>query len=439
MKKVLILGAGMVSKPIIDYFLDKTEHEVTIATLNSEEAENMVNNRKNGKVYKWHSSDLTMLDELVSETDIVITILPKTMHIIAAEACLRNKKNMVCASHISPEMAALEEKVKDNNLIFLNEIGEVPGLDHLSIQKTIDEIKNDGGRITSLKTYGSGIPAFESNNNPFGYKFSWSPKGLLRAANAAAVYYENGKKFEVPGEELFEKFWLVDIEGLGTFEAYPNKDSTRYKTFYGLEENVTLYRGLLRYTGWCNTMNKLKKLKLTDDENIHNYENITYSEFVANIINSKNDNIESEVAEYFDIDGKDDFINKLKWLGLFENNKISIKKGTNADVLVDLMIKKMSYTSEEKDMIIIHNEIAAEINNDLEKRTSTLVLKGIPNGELAMARAVGLPIAVVANIILEGKVKKTGVIIPNLPEIYEPALDELKSFGFEFKYKNTLC
>ncbi len=433
MKNVLILGAGMVTKPMADYFLDKCKYNVVMATRTISKAEHIINNRSNAKAISWTTDDHTLLDKLVNDVDIVISMLPPTQHIPVAKTCLKYKKNMITASYLSPEMLALDENAKQQNIIFLNEIGEDPGIDHMGAKRMIDEIKNEGGRIISLTSYGAGLPSFEYNRNPFGYKFSWSPKGVLMAARTPAAYLKEGKRIDVSGELLFDHHWLVDIEGLGTFETYPNRDSTVYREYFELDEDVSLYRGILRFIGWCNTLRKLKKLNLLDDDNEQIFENKTYREYTISL--TGNDNNSEGIAEFLNVEVNDDIIKRLKWLGLLDDKIITLNKGTNADLLIDLMIKKMSYQNHEKDMVIVHDEIVAKFEDRYEKRLSTMVVEGIPGGDTAMSRAVSLPAAIAAKHILENEITVKGVLIPTLPEIYNPVLNELELFGYKFDHK----
>jgi saccharopine dehydrogenase-like NADP-dependent oxidoreductase len=436
MVKILILGAGMVTKPMADYFLDRCKYHVVMATRTISKARKIINGRSNAKAITWTTDDRSLLDKLVSDVDIVISMISPTLHIPVAKACLKYKKNMVTTSYLNPEMLALDKNAKEQNVIILNEVGEDPGIDHMGAKRMIDEIKNEGGQVVSLASYGAGLPSFEHNRNPFGYKFSWSPKGVLMAARTPAAYLKEGKRIDVPAEQLFDHHWLVDIEGLGTFETYPNRDSTRYREYYELEENVSLYRGLLRFMGWCNTISHLKRLYLLDDDSQKVFENKTYSEFTASLIGKvKSTNVALETAKFLKVDEKDDIIKRLRWLGLFDDKNILLNKGTNADLLVVLMLEKMSYQAHEKDMIIVHDEIVAKFKDRYEKRTSTMMVEGISAGDSAMSRAVSFPAAIASKHILENKIAPKGVHIPVLPEIYNPVLDELEQFGFEFKHK----
>jgi saccharopine dehydrogenase-like NADP-dependent oxidoreductase len=368
-------------------------------------------------------------------------MVPKPMHINVAKSCLRCNKNMVTTAYEIPELMALDKEVKEKGLLFLNELGEVPGIDHFGTQLLLDEIKKDGGQILSLKSYGSGLPAYEFNNNPMLYKFSWDPNTVFVAAQTAAQYIENGKKIKVPGDKLFTHFWLTEVEGLGTFETYPNKDVEKYVKPFGLPDNITFYRGLLRYSGYCNNLRNIMELGYLDKETVHKFSNVTYRQLLASLIGSDTtEDLEFKVAKYLTVYENADIIHRLTWLGLFDDRTIDLIEGTKLDVLLDRMLKRMSYEPHESDMIILHIEVIAEFEKGRkEKRLATMVNKGIPYGDSAMSRAVALPAAISARLILEGKIKATGLRMPpNLPELYKPVLEELETFGFIFKRQNIM-
>jgi saccharopine dehydrogenase (NADP+, L-glutamate forming) len=438
MKNIAIIGAGLMVKPIVDYFLNKNEYTVTLADREIDKAIKIKAGREKCIALEWSNNDKKQLDNIVEASDVVISMVPKPIHIFIVRSCLKFKKNMVTAAYEVPEILELKDEIEKSGILILNELGEVPGMDHFGTQLVLDQIKEDGGHVVSLNSYGSGIPAFESNNNPMGYKFSWDPRTVFVAAQTAAAYMEKGKKISIPGDKLFENFSFIEIKDLGTFETYPNKNVEKYIKPFGLDRNASFYRGLLRYSGYCNNMRYLGALDLFKNETSQQLSNKTYQEFTASLINSTSiENLEKQVADYLNIDFNSDIIHRIKWLGLFDTKTIPLTEGTNLDVLLDLMLKKMKYEDNEKDMIILHIEAIAEFENSRkEKRTATMVVKGIPYGETAMSRAVGLPTAIAARLIVDEKVKGTGLKIPpTLPELYKPALEELKEYGFEFTTK----
>ncbi len=438
MKNIAIIGAGLMTKPMVDYFIDEFGYKIIMLNRTLSKAEKIIGNRPLGKALGWANNNTETLDRVIKDADIVISMVPKPLHIKVAKSCLKYKKNMITASYEIPELMALKEDVEKQGILILNELGEVPGMDHFGTQMLLEEIKNDGGRIISLNSYGSGIPAFESNNNPMGYKFSWDPRTVFVAAQTAGAYLVKGEKTYIPGDKLFEKFWFVDIDGLGTFETYPNKDVEKYIKPFGLDDDVSFYRGLLRYSGYCNNMSYMEALGLFDSEKVNNLNDKTFRQFTASLINAgSSPNIEQSVANYLKIKSNSDIIHRLKWLGLFDDILIPLDKGTNLDVLLNRMLEKMQYAPGEKDMIILHIEIIAGFKNGKkEKRIATMVVKGDPEGETAMSRAVALPTAIAARLVVDGVIKTTGLKMPpNLPELYKPALEELKKFGFEFLTK----
>jgi saccharopine dehydrogenase (NADP+, L-glutamate forming) len=368
-----------------------------------------------------------------------VSMIPPSMHVIVAKVCLKHGKNMVTTSYISPEMMALDEEAKKAGIIILNEIGEDPGIDHMGAMQMINQVKLEGGKITSLNSYCSGIPSYENNNNPYGYKFSWSPRGLLKAAQTPAVYIQRGRKIEVSGNDLFDNSWLVDVEGLGTFETYPNRDSTNYIKDYGLEGVSDFYRGLLRYPGYCNSIQSMKDLNLLNEEESHDLQDVTYRQFTAALVGvDKDTDIEQALADKLNLKVSSDVIKQLQWLGLFDDVAIPISKGTNADVLLGLMQERMAYGDHEKDMIILHNEVVAEFDNRMEKRSMTMKVEGRPFGHSAMARAVSLPAAISSRLILEGTIRSKGVLRPINEEIYKPVLAELAENDYKFELKTQV-
>ena len=438
MKKVAIVGAGLMTQPLVDYFINNCGYQVIVLNRTLEKAEKVVDGRTAGRAVEWSNNDPDILDNVIREVDIAISMVPKPIHIHVAKSCLRNGKNMLTTAYEIPELLALKDEVEEKGLLILNELGEVPGMDHFGTQMVLDEIKEEGGRVISLNSYGSGLPSFESNNNPMGYKFSWDPRTVFVAAQTAAAYLKNGKKIEVPGDKLFEHFWYVDIDDLGTFESYPNKDVEKYVKPFGLDKDVSFYRGLLRFSGYCNHMKNVITLGLLKNDKVNNFTGKTYRQFTAALINEESpDNLEHKLCHYLNVESNADIVHRLKWLGFFDDEQININNGTNLDVLLDLMLKKMSYLPQEKDMIILHIDVLAEFPGGLkERRLATMVVKGIPQGASEMSRAVALPPAISAKLIVEGKIKAVGVLMPpTLPELYKPVLDELKNFGFEFKRK----
>ena len=441
MKKVAIFGAGMMTKPIADYLLDACNYQIIMIDQELSKARNVIGSRPLGKAVSLTIKNSHDLDPILREVDIVISMLPRPFHIHVAASCLRQGKSMLTTSYEPPEVLELANEAKKKSILFLNEMGEDPGIDHFGTQMLLDDIRNEGGKAIDIKSYGSGVPAFCHNNNPMGYKFSWDPSAFFTAARTAAAYYIKGKRLEVPGDRLFNHFHLVDVDGLGTFETYPNKDCKKYLEPFALKKDVSFYRGLLRYPGYCNNMRYLGEIGLFDLNKIKDFENVSYRQFTSSLVGADpakiNGKLEKKVAKFLNLDVNADFIHRLKWLGFFEDLPVNIKKGTRLDVLASRMLEKMSYESHEKDMIIVHIEIIAQFpDKHREKRTATMMMEGIPHGDSAMSRAVGLPVAIGARMVLEGQITTSGAHMPpTIPNLYRPALEELAKFGYVFKKK----
>lgn len=439
-KRVLVLGTGYVVKPLVDYFIDKCKYEVLVASRDNNNSGLIIAGRALGERVFWNAQPpYEELDNMVKNVDLVVSMIPPSMHVIVAKACIKNGVNMVTTSYVSPEMKALNEEAKKAGIIILNEIGEDPGIDHMGAMQMIDLARAEGGKIKSFLSYGSGIPSFEHNNNPYGYKFSWSPRGLLKAGQTPAAYIKGGKDIEISGNDLFENSWLVDVEGLGVFETYANRDTRNYIEDYGLEGVSDFYRGLLRHPGYCNAIQSLKDLNLLSEEESHNLKGVTYKQFTANLVGSEeNEDVVEAVANKLNLKKSSDIIKQIQWLGLFDNTEIPFSKGTNGDVLLGLMQDKMAYKDHEKDMIIIHNEAIVEFENRIEKRTATMKVEGRPYGHSAMSRAVSLPAAIASRLILEGTIRAKGVLIPISEEIYKPVLAELADNDYKFDIKTNV-
>jgi len=437
MKKVLIVGAGLMTRPMVDYFIDQCGYEVTMANRTLSKAEQVINGREAGKAVHWTPDNPDVLDKLVAESDIVISMVPKPIHKYVAAPCLKNRKSMLTSSYEIPELTSLHEEAKEKGILILNELGEVPGIDHFGTQMMLDEIKQNGGRVISLNSYGSNIPAFDSNNNPMGYKFAWDPRTFVMAAQTAAAYLEKGRKIVVPGDKLFENPWLVEIEGLGTFEAYPNKDVERYVEPFGLDEGVSFYRGLLRHPGYCDNMRHMITLGLFSDDHINDYKGKTYREFIASLIGvESNGNLEDAVAQHLNLSNDARIIHNLRWLGFFDDTEVAITNGTVLDVVLERMVAKMSYEPHERDMVIVHIDALAEYpGGHKERKLATMHAEGPQSGgDSAISEAVALPVAISTKMILEGRIKATGALMPpTLPELYQPVLEELSTFGYNFR------
>ena len=438
MKKALILGAGMVAKPIIDYLLKTGNIFITSATRTVAKAQNILQNRSNTQAVALLVDNDADLEKVIKPADIVISLLPYTYHVKTARICLRYGIPLVTTSYVSPQMKELDGEARAKNIIFLNEIGLDPGIDHMSAMRIIHSVEKRGGKITSFRSYCGGIPAPDSNTNPWGYKFSWSPRGVLMAGRNNARYLQDGKIVEIEGKDLFRNNWKMKIGGMD-LETYPNRDSMPYIELYGIKDTRTMFRGTLRYPGWCRTMLQVSQLGMLKENEIAGVKGHTYQEIFQQIlgIDQKTDPIEF-ISRTAGIDKKDDIIKKFEWLGLFSQTVCQLEKTTPIDFLSMVMQEKMQYKSKERDMIILHHEFEAEFQKQNESITSTLIDYGQVGGDSSMSRTVSLPAAIAVRMILEGKIKERGVRIPVDPEIYEPVLNELEELGIVCQEKTKV-
>jgi len=435
MKNVLVLGAGLVARPLVRYLLDQPDFKVIVASRTADKAKALVGTNPRGEAHGLDVTDARALADHIPKADLTISLVPYTHHVTVANLCIEYKKDMVTTSYVSDAMRQLDGAAKKAGIIILNEIGLDPGIDHMSAMRIIHDVQNNGGSVTSFYSYCGGLPAPEANTNPFGYKFSWSPRGVVLAGRNNARYLKDGKVIDIPGKDLFDHYWRLHVEGLGDFEAYPNRDSMGYIDIYGLKGISTMFRGTLRNAGWCKTWKKIADLGFLDDTKKHDFTKLTYKKFVGQLAGSASSDVKTDLAKHLRLEPKSDVIGRIEWLGLLEDKTPSLKEGSALDLLVAVLLQKLQYEKGERDMIVLRHEFEAHYPKKKEKITSTLVDYGIPNGDSAMSRTVGLPAAIASRMILQKKITPTGVHIPVLPEIYEPVLTELEQNGIKFTEK----
>jgi len=435
-KNVLVLGAGLVSKPMIDYLLNQADYFVTMASRTVSKAEKIIGGKENGKAIELNVKNDDLLEKLISESDLAVSLLPYPYHVKVAEFCIKHKKQMVTTSYVSEGMKALDKKAKDAGIIILNECGLDPGIDHMSAMRIIHDIEEKGGKVISFRSTTGALPSFEANNNPFGYKFSWAPRGVLLASKNPSKWLQDGEIVSYLGEQLFENYIIQDVPEIGSFENYPNRNSVPYKDIYGLKDAKTVYRGTFRMPGWCETMRKIVALGWLSEDPVKNFKGKTYGDLTRHLIKAKpNDDLVKSVAKYLDLNTYSTVIKRLEWLGLFSDKPLPDDRDTPLDYLNVITIRKMSLNKDERDMIVMHHEFIAEYSSKKEYITSTLLDFGIPNGDSSIARTVALPAAIAVKMILHGEIAITGVHIPVIPEIYNPILDELEEMNITFKEK----
>lgn len=426
-RKVTIFGAGLVVKPMVDY-LAGHGFEIIVASRTLSKAEKLAAPHANAKALQVLSTDLGKMEELVKASDLCVSLLPATMHVSVARLCIKHRKHMVTTSYISPEMRALDGAAREAGVMILNEIGVDPGIDHMSAMKIFHQVEAEGGKIVSFMSYCGGLPAPEANTNPLGYKFSWAPRGVLKAAGNGARYMLNGRIVEIEGKDLFRNYWLVDVEGAGTLEAYPNRDSLGYIDLYGLQYLKTMYRGTFRNISHCETWYILSQMGFFQEGEVFQNLSGTVQDFILTRMLQVGPGtcLRDLIIKKYNLPDYSVILKKFEWLGFFNDTPIPITEGAAIDVLTALMLEKMSYNPGERDLIVLHHQFLAEYPGKTTRITSTIIDYGIPDGDTSMARTVSLPAAIGVRMILEDKISLTGVHMPILPEIYLPVLEELE-------------
>ncbi|MBN2414803.1 saccharopine dehydrogenase NADP-binding domain-containing protein [bacterium] len=437
MHTVLILGAGMVTAPMVDYLSRQPDMRILLADVAPEKAEAIIAGRRNAVAEKLDVTDRDHLKNLVARADIVVSLVPYTYHPLVAGLCIEAGKPMVTASYVSDAMRRLDSAARAKGIILLNEIGLDPGIDHMSAMRIIHGVKEKGGTISSFYSYCGGLPAPDANTNPLGYKFSWSPRGVVLAGRNAAQYRKNNAVVTVENADLFAHTWMLEFEGIGKLEAYPNRDSLPYLDLYGLGDAASLYRGTLRYPGWCDSWLLISRSGLLDLKERSDLDGRTFNSLVADVTGlPPGPELKSAFARRFNVAENAPAVTNLEWLGLFSGETVPAGQKTVLDILSAQLLKHMQYDPGERDMIVLHHEFIADYpQKRTEKITSTLIAYGEPGGDSSMARTVSLPAAIAVKLILENRISLTGVQIPVTPEIYDPVLDELTDMGISFSEK----
>jgi saccharopine dehydrogenase (NADP+, L-glutamate forming)/spermidine synthase len=435
MARVVVFGAGLVTRPIVRYLLDQPDLELVVATRTVSKAEKMIDGHPQGTAKTLDVSDMSGVEEEVKVSDVVVSLLPYAYHVDVAKLCIKYKKHLVTTSYVGEPMMELDGASKEAGVLLLNECGLDPGIDHMSAMRIIHDVAKRGGKVVSFKSTTGALPAHEVNNNPFGYKFSWSPRGVLLASKNNARWLEDGKEVKVPAEQLFENYYMKDVPDTGTFENYPNRDSVPYKDIYGLKDAETVYRGTFRHTGWCETIRRIVALGWLGEEPLQGFSGNTYGDVTRHLIGAGADeDIAAATAKFLDVKVFSSVIKRLGWLGLFSDRPLPADKDNPLDYMNAITLDKMSLGADERDMTVMHHEFLAEMpGGKKEYITSTLVDYGIPGEDSSVARTVSLPAAIAVKMILDKKITDTGVHIPISESIYTPILDELEAYNVIFK------
>jgi len=443
MKKILVIGAGRSTSSLIQYLLFNAENEnwfITIADQSKDLANEAANNHNLAKAIAFDVNNDEERNRLIDEHDLIVSMLPAHMHISVAQDCIKYKKHMVTASYVSKEMKALNQQAIDAGIVMMNEIGVDPGIDHLSAMRVIDQIRNEGGELQAFETFTGGLVAPESDNNPWNYKFTWNPRNVVLAGQGVCKFIQNHRYKYIPYHKLFRRTEIIEIDSYGKFEGYANRDSLQYREIYNLENIPTMYRGTLRRPGFCKAWHYFVKLGATDDSYImEDSENMTNRQFINSFLPyNPNDSVELKFKHYFNIRQDDiEMYEKFEWLGIFEETKIGLKNATPAQILQHILEQKWKLAPEDKDMIAMWHRFRFKLNGEDKEIHSSMVVKGDDQKYTAMAKTVGLPVAIATKMILNGTISTPGVHVPITKEIYNPILDELENYGINFTEKEV--
>jgi saccharopine dehydrogenase-like NADP-dependent oxidoreductase len=440
MRKILIIGAGRSASSLIQYLISKSSSEnihLTIADISLALAAQKTKNQPNTSAIALDIQNETNRQAAIKNVDLVISMLPAHLHVEVAKDCLVFKKHLVTASYISADMQNLDAEAKKQGLIFMNEIGLDPGIDHMSAMRVLDQIREKGGEIIQFESFCGGLVAPESDTNSWKYKFTWNPRNVVLAGQGGvSKFIQEGKYKYIPYNKLFRRTEFMEIEGFGRFEGYANRDSLKYRSVYGLENIQTMYRGTLRRVGYSKAWDLLVQLGMTDDTYaMEDSENMSYRDFTnAFLPYHPSDSVELKLRHYLKIDQDDNVWEKLLELDLCNHNKfVGLKNATPAKILEKILSDQWTLSPDDKDMIVMYHKFGFILNGEKKQIDSTMVCIGDDQTYTAMSKTVGLPVGIAALQILNKKITTPGVQIPINKEIYNSVLNELAQHGVHFK------
>lgn len=437
--RILIIGAGRSSSALINYCLEKSEElgwSITVADADPAAAAAKVNGHPRGNPVWLDVNKTNDRRELIGRADIVVSLLPAHLHLEVAHDCIRLKRHLITASYVSQELYRLGDEARNRELIFMGEMGLDPGIDHMSAMQRINVIREMGAEIIAFRSFTGGLIAPESNNNPWGYKFTWNPRNVVLAGQGTAQYLQDGKLKFIPYQRLFRTTWDVTFPGYGEFEAYANRDSLLYRNQYKLDDIPTILRGTLRYPGYAEAWSALVKIGLTNaDFPILDSHRISYHELMEAFAPAGPGSVKDRIAQLLGVPSDGDVMERLVWLGLFRKKKIKLRDATPALILERLLLDKWKLAPEDKDLIVMQHQIDYTLDGKTYRDISNLSMEGKDATDTAMSRLVGLPMGIFTRLISKGKIKSTGVHIPTMKEVYEPVLKEMKKYGLKFTHE----
>jgi len=441
MKRILVLGAGRSSSACISYLIDNAlvnDWQITVGDFTKSAAKERIGTSANAVAISFNIDNTEASRAVISKADVVISLIPASFHPLVAKLCLAEKKHLLTASYVSDEMKTFNIEAKSKGLLFLNECGLDPGIDHMSAIQVIDKIKSQGGKLISFESFTGGLIAPETDpDNPWRYKFTWNPRNVVLAGQGTAKFLQNGKFKYIPYQQLFSRTTPMNVPGLGEYEGYANRDSLKYVEAYGLQECKTVIRGTIRNKGYCNAWNVLAQLGCCDDSyQLDNVKSMSHKDFIQSFLDTDS-NCEEIICKRFTISMDSEEMKRLRWSELFTDENVGLEKGTPAQVLEHILNKKWKLIPGDKDFIVMWHRFKYFISETEKEIQTWLTATGEDETQTAMAKTVGLPLAIACKLLLEGKFLSRGVAIPTQKEIYEPVLSELRNLGIRLEEKHS--
>jgi len=440
MKNILVLGAGMSTAALITYLLNNRQQhqwQITIADKDINHIKTKIGTTQEVTMTSFDLFDENQKNALISQADVVVSMMPARFHIHVAEACLKHQCHMVTASYATPELKALHDQFASKGLLMLCEMGLDPGLDHMSAMKVIDHIRNNGYTLEGFETFTGGLLAPSEDDNPWQYKFTWNPRNVVLAGQGTVKFIQEGRYKYIPYHRLFRRTEIIHIPEYGYFEGYANRDSLNYLDLYNLRGIKTLFRGTFRRPGYCKAWNIFVQLGATDDSyKMEGVANMTHRQFINSFLSyNPHDSVELKLAHYMNIEIDSEEMYRLRWLNLFEETPIGLDEGTPAQILEHILRKKWTLNTDDRDMIVMWHKFDFVDQGKHRQIQSYLITLGDDSQQTAMAKTVGLPVAIATKLLVAGQLKATGVQIPVTDDIYQPVLNELKPLGIEVMEK----
>ena len=439
MDRILLIGAGRSAYYCVDYLAKQAEEEgwqLTVADSSADNLADIAGHNSNITTQTLDLDNSAQRQEAIATHDVVISLAPPYFHPFIARDCLDQQSHFLTASYLTADLEAMHKEAEEKGLLFLTELGLDPGLDHLSAQQAIDDLKTNGAKIKGFYSYTGGLVAPKSDNNPWRYKISWNPLNVVRTGNEGAHFFKNGKQKLVPYQQLFKRTTAINVPDYGTFEAYYNRNSLRYAKRYGLQNAETVIRGTLRWKGFCASWDLLVQTGLTEHRDQLQLEGRTLSDFTNMFLPEPSypeQTLETRWADLLGVWPTDEAFQRLVWLGLTSDDPVPIAYGTPAEVLKNLLVKKIGMEAGDRDLVLMVHYFDFEINGERRTRKSYLTLEGKTQQKTAMAKTVGLPLAIGTRLVMEGQLDIKGVHLPMKADIYEPILEELKRYGIIFR------